>query len=146
MPNIASVLKAEIARVARKEIRGDSSQLKSASSRYRSDIADLKRRLSALERQVTALSKRGNARNEASDASTDSDAVHRWRPEGFKKLRAKLGLSANDMGKLLGCSDQSVYKWEDGKTRPRSAQLETIAQVRKLGKREAMKQLAAGQE
>jgi hypothetical protein len=45
MPNIATALKAEIARVARKEIKIETEALKSASSRYRSEIAALKRQV-----------------------------------------------------------------------------------------------------
>jgi len=49
MSNIASVLKDEIARVARKEIRRETSSLKKASTGYRSQIAALKRQLLELE-------------------------------------------------------------------------------------------------
>lgn len=45
MANIASFLKSEISRIARKEIRAETETLKKASSQYRSDIAALKRRL-----------------------------------------------------------------------------------------------------
>ena len=57
MPNIASVLKEEIARVARKEVRSETENLKKASAQYRSEIATLKRRVTALEQQVTRLGK-----------------------------------------------------------------------------------------
>ncbi len=57
MPNIATVLKEEIARVARKETRADTQQLKKASAHYRSDIATLKRRIAALEKLVGRLGK-----------------------------------------------------------------------------------------
>jgi len=46
------------------------------------------------------------------------------------------------MGTLLGVSAQSIYHWETGKTKPRQSQLAAIAAVRKMGKREAMAQLA----
>ena len=52
MPNIAAVLKAEIARVARKEVRGAVESLRKATSAHRSEVAALKRRLLELERQV----------------------------------------------------------------------------------------------
>ena len=52
MPNIAAVLKEEIARVARKELRGDTARFKKASAQYRSDIAALKRRITELEKQL----------------------------------------------------------------------------------------------
>jgi DNA-binding transcriptional regulator YiaG len=46
------------------------------------------------------------------------------------------------MGRLLGCSGQSVYKWEDGKVRPRANNMPAIAAVRKMGKRVARAKLA----
>ena len=45
MPNIASVLKDEILRLARKEVRSELEGLKKASGQYRSDIASLKRQV-----------------------------------------------------------------------------------------------------
>ena len=50
MPNIASVLKDEILRLARKEVRTATEGLKKASAAYRSDIAGLKRQVAALAR------------------------------------------------------------------------------------------------
>ena len=67
----------------------------------------------------------------------------RFRVAGFANLRKKWGLSAAEMGQLLGVSAQSVYHWESGKSRPRAAQLAAIAAVRGLGKREVAARLAA---
>ena len=46
------------------------------------------------------------------------------------------------MGLLLGVSGQSIYHWEAEKSRPRQAQLQAIAALRKIGKREAKRKLA----
>ncbi len=51
MPNIATVLKSEIARIARKEVRAETLQIKKQSTNYRSQIASLKRQVAALELQ-----------------------------------------------------------------------------------------------
>jgi DNA-binding transcriptional regulator YiaG len=59
-----------------------------------------------------------------------------------KKLRAKLELSTSEMGRLIGCSGQFVYKWEDGKARLRAKDLPVIAAVRKMRKRDAAAKLA----
>ena len=61
---------------------------------------------------------------------------------GFAALRKKLGLSATDMGKLIGVSGQSVYHWETGKTKPRASQLLAISAVRKMGKKEVAAKLS----
>lgn len=143
MPNIAAVLKSEIARVARKENKSGGGALKRASAQYRADIAALKRRVTVLERQIAKVSKSTQRSIPLSAPEADLDeGAYRWRPDGFKKLRAKLGLSASDMGKLIGCSGQSIYKWEDGKARPRAKHLPAIAAARKMGKREVVAKLA----
>ena len=58
-------------------------------------------------------------------------------------MRKKLGLTANEMGALIGVSGQSIYKWEQGKAKPRASQLKTISAVRKMGKREVAQKLAS---
>lgn len=145
MPNIASILKAEIARVARKEVRAETLQLKKAVSAYRTQIAMLKRRAQAVEQQLRVLGKRGPKAAPAA-ASHDDGGVppsFRFSAKGLKSHRKRLGLSAHDCGLLLGASGQSVYKWEDGKARPRARHLPAIASLRTLGRKDAAKMLAS---
>ena len=144
MPNIASVLKEEIARVARKEIRASTDSLASASSRYRSDIAALKKKIAELERAVARLQK-GSARETKATASdgAGADSNFRFSAKSMISQRQRLGLSAADMGKLLGVSGQSVYKWEEGSARPRKSHFAAIAAMRQMGRREAAEKLAA---
>ena len=52
MPNIASVLKAEIVRLARKELRTEVESIRKALAAARAESAALKRRVSELERSV----------------------------------------------------------------------------------------------
>jgi DNA-binding transcriptional regulator YiaG len=137
MPNIASLLKQEIVRISRKEVRAETRKLKTASTQYRSDIAALKRRIQSLEQQIRNLSKRAAGSSSASAAPKAEAAGLRFSAKGFATQRARLGLSAADMARLLGVSGQSVYKWEDGKARPRASQLPAIAKLRGMGKRQA---------
>ncbi len=142
MPNIASVLKEEIARVARKEGRAETQQLKKSSAHFRADIAALKRRIAALEQLVARLGKA--AGKNTATASTDQQAgSFRFSASGLLAQRKRLGLSAAEAGRLLGVSDQSVYKWENGKTRPRASQFSAIAELRSLSKKQAAARLTA---
>jgi DNA-binding transcriptional regulator YiaG len=141
MPNIASILKSEIARVARKEVRGGTQHLHKAVTSYRSEIAALKRRAQALEQQLRRLSK-GHVNGKAAAAAPPSDDGEvipgfRFSAKGLASHRKRLGLSAHDCGLLLGASGQSIYKWEDGKARPRAKHLPAIAALRKLGRKQA---------
>ncbi|MEP6791541.1 MAG: helix-turn-helix transcriptional regulator [Ramlibacter sp.] len=141
MPNIASVLKDEIARVARKENRGETQGLKKASAQYRSDIAALKRRVQALEQMVRRLGKAGARKSTAALAQEESGTALRFSAKGLAAQRRRLGLSAAAVATLLGVSGQSVYKWEDGKTRPRASQIAAIATLRKMSRKQAAARL-----
>ena len=143
MPNIAAVLKEEIARVARKELRGDTARFKKASAQYRSDIAALKRRITELEKQLGKLSRQSRKAGAKADAPAAGRSSLRFSAKGLAAQRKRLGLSAAQVAALLGVSGQSIYKWEDGKARPRASQLPAIASLRTMGKREANARLAA---
>lgn len=144
MANLASMLKSEIARVARRELRAELQGLKKASASYRGEIARLKRRVAALERQVKRLA--AGSRREAAataDEAQDADQKLRFSAKGLASQRKRLGLSAEAFGALIGASGQSVYKWESGRIRPRASHLPRIAELRTIGKREAAARLEA---
>ncbi len=141
MPNIASILKSEISRVARKEVRGETQALKKANAQYRSDIAELKRRLLALERQVKRVGKVA-AKAAPAEQEEETGPNIRFSAKGFAAQRQRLGLSAAALAQILGVSALSVYKWEGGKARPRAKQLAAIAGLRGMGKKEAAARLA----
>ena len=140
MTNLATTLKAEIARIARKEIRGEVESLKKAVATYRSEIAALKRRAQGLELQVRRLSRAG-AKAEPAARAEDSAKVKRFSAKGFAKHRQRLGLSAADCGLLLGASGQSIYNWESGDARPQARHLAALAAFRDLGKKAALAHL-----
>ena len=146
MPNVASVLKEEIARVARKEIRASTDSLAAASSRYRSDIAILKKKITELERAIAKLQKGSPFRSTPPAPDGGEGSGFRFSAKSMLSQRKRLGLSAADVGKLLGVSGQSVYKWEEGTARPRKTQFAAIASMRQMGRREAAKKLAAVNE
>lgn len=141
MPNIASVLKSEIARVARKELRDETTSLKKASSAHRADIAELKRSVRTLQQEVRRLS-RLLAQASRSDAPAEPSATRlRFSASGLRAQRNRLGLTASECGLLIGVSGQSIYLWETERARPKDSHLPAIAALRKMGKKEAAKQL-----
>lgn len=139
MPNIASALKAEILRIARKTIRDETSSLKKTIAPYRSEIAALKRRTQALEQQLKR-SQKAVSRVAAPRPAPEPPSV-RFSAKGLAKHRQRLGLSAVDFGTLIGASGQSIYKWEEGTSRPRQKNLAAIAAIRLIGKKEAAARL-----
>ena len=111
MPNIAAVLKEEIRRLAKKEIKAQVGTTKQAVAKYRSDIAKLKRSLSQQEREIKLLKKQ---QGQPQAEEEPSESV-RFSARSVKAQRSRLGLSAADYGKLVGVSGLTIYNWEHGK-------------------------------
>jgi DNA-binding transcriptional regulator YiaG len=140
MPNIAGVLKEEIRRLAKKEIKAQVGSTKQAVAKYRSEIASLKRQLGQQEREIKLLKKQQGQQGQP-QAEEESESV-RFSARSVKAQRSRLGLSAADYGKLVGVSGLTIYNWEHAASRPRKAQLAALVAVRGIGKREALKKLA----
>ncbi len=114
--NIGIVLKQEITRLSRREIRSELQATKKASAQYRRNMAALKRQVASLESQMGQLQRRALAKPAIAIAPTSGKA--RFVAKGLKSQRARLGLSAADYGRLVGVSAQSVYNWEQGALKP----------------------------
>lgn len=144
MPNIATVLKSEISRIARKELRSEAEGLKKTIASQRSDLATLKRRVQDLEKALRLVARMAASpkRSEQGADEKDEGGQFRFRAAGMATNRKRLGLSAADFGLLVGASGQSVYAWETGKAKPRAQNLAAIAALRGVGKREVTKKLA----
>jgi DNA-binding transcriptional regulator YiaG len=140
MPNIATLLKQEITRLARREVNAQTKAIRKANAQYRRDIAQLKRQAAALSKQVAYLERQEQrqASKKALAASTDGK---RFSARGLKAHREKLGISAADYATLVGVTAQTIYSWEQGKSKPRAGQFAALVGVRDLGQREALKRL-----
>lgn len=143
MPNIANVLKEEIRRLARKEIKAQVATTRRAAVQHRRDIAELRRQLRAQERLLARL--QSQEPDQAAEEPAEDDGVprnSRFSARSVRAQRRRLKLSAEEFGKLLSVSALTVYNWEKGKARPRRSQFARLIAIRTLGRREALQRLA----
>ena len=141
MPNLAATLKEEIQRLAKKEIKAQTSSTKQAVAKYRREIASLKRQVREQEKKIAFLAAQEQKRLGQPKATGESVEGIRFSARSVKAQRERLGLSAANYAKLVGVSGLTIYNWEQGKSRPRKEQLAALAAVRGIGKREAMAKL-----
>jgi len=151
MPNLNTVLNEEIRRLARKEIRSQVGKTQKQVAEQRREIAELKRINADLNRRLNFLEKQEKQRLEQpaepavvvqkDDGTVEPASTARFSPKWLAKHREKLGFSAAEYAKLVGCSPLSIYKWEKGESTPRAAQREALAAVRGIGKREAQQRI-----
>ncbi len=138
MANIASVLKAEISRIARKEARAEVESLKKANAQHRSAIASLRRELASLQKQLKQAQRERTPRV-TKEQTTDHQ--YRFSATRLAAHRAKLGVSAADYGRLIGMSGATVYLWEQGKARPRPEQVQQLGMLKEMSRKVILERL-----
>lgn len=139
MATFSLVFKDEVTRLARKATRGMIDPVRSSATSSRHHIAQMKKEISAMRKELMALRRAVAKVPESTPDAVDGRKL-RFSAKGFATLRAKLGLTRDEMAKLLDCSSSSIYGWERD-TRPREDQLSAISDLRKLGKREVRARL-----
>lgn len=164
MATLANALKEEISRLARKEVRQQTAETARSAAKCEREITELKRQIQDLQQKLSATrtqdasrqpagkkapSRKAAAKQQdgeaagAQSASTKQAARARFSAEGLKKSRERLGLSADNYGRLIGVSGLSIYNWEQGKARPRESSIAALTTIKGIGKREAAKRLEA---
>jgi len=146
MPNLSQILKAEIARISRKETKASVKPLKSAGFILKRTVASLKKRIAALEsenKRLTSLVNDLYEKNAEAQIAEVKDNKVRISSRTVKALRKKLGLSQDGFATLLGVSGQSVYVMEHrgGRLRLRTQTVVKFLSLRGIGKREAARKL-----
>jgi DNA-binding transcriptional regulator YiaG len=146
MSNVVKVLKAEIARISKREAKSATQAIGKSTTWLRKTVADLKKRLSVLEkenRRLTAVMKKLKIESPQKPEAKEGKKA-RFTSRGIKSLRSKLRLSQADLGKLLGTTPHAVYLWEKkiGALNLRDKTKAAVLSVRGLTAREAEQRLA----
>jgi DNA-binding transcriptional regulator YiaG len=146
MSNVVKILKAEIARISKREAKSATKAIGKSNTWLRKTAADLKKRLVLLEKEnkrlVAAMKKFQVEEPQKPDQEEGKKA--RFTSKGILALRKKLRLSQADFGKLLGTTPHAVYLWEKklGALNLRDKTKAAILSIRALGAREAKEKLA----
>jgi DNA-binding transcriptional regulator YiaG len=136
MGKIETVMKSEIVRLTKKELRA-------VCGPVARDVRQLKRVVSGLSRMVASLNRIGrewSAKMQAEKAQLQAPEEEvktaRFSPRLIRTLRTRLGVSQAELGRLIGVSTVSVGSWESGRMRPSASKRAALVAARKLGRRE----------
>jgi len=141
MADLITPLRGEILRLARREIKAQTEALRATVSAHRKDIAALKRENAELRKLLKTEAKQH--RRQPKDVTSGGTGRSRITSKGVVSLRKRLGLSAADLGKLLGVSPATIYIWESKAPTPKPEVMARLAELRTLGKKEVAKRIAA---
>ena len=147
MPNLAKLLREEITRIVRLEIRKPAAALQEESEARSKAIAELQRRIAALEKgRVRPPARRAPAPVMVAGISGETWARARFTGPMIRGLRHRLGITQSELGKLINVSAQSVYQWErkPDRLRFRTKTKAAFIKLRKMGLREIRQHLDEG--
>lgn len=138
MPNLSQMLKQEIGKIARRELRSELLALKSATSKYRAEIATLKRQVAALTHRLVESDRIERMSARIAAVANGDTTKFRYSAKSLIALRRRLGLSRRDFGILLGVSEVTIYNWETKNGRPNKEHIVRIVAARSLTKKQAL--------
>jgi DNA-binding transcriptional regulator YiaG len=145
MPNIAKVLKDEIARIAKHEAKIAVSKPLKTGIANKKALVDIKRRLIQIEKDLQGLQKAMQSCSTQVKAPVEPSGKKEWLSgRGIKALRKKMRVSQAQFAKLIGMNPIAVVRWEKQRGKlgfKKSDTLGKILALRGVGVREAQERL-----
>jgi DNA-binding transcriptional regulator YiaG len=139
MAKIEGIIKSEIMRLAKRQVRAVFRPLKR-------EVWDMRTKLSNLSKGMASLNRMAKELHleevKPIEATPEEVKASRLTPERIQGLRKKLGISQRELGILIGASLGTVAMWEKGKFKPKADKTAALVALRKLKKREVKKLLA----
>lgn len=136
MGKMETVMKSEIVRLARKELRAVCRPLARDVRRLKRMVSQLRTAVLALERVASLWHRQVSSQEMLLRAPEEEVKSARFSAGLIRKLRTRLGLSQQELGTLVGVTPVAVGFWEQGRSRPSEAKRAALVALRKRGKRE----------
>jgi len=141
MAKIESIIKSEIVRLAKHEVRSVYRPIKKEVWALRLKLSNLLKNFTVLDRFAKEATK-GKGTEPKLEASPEEVKASRLTPQRIAGLRKKLGISQRELGVLVGATTGAILSWEKGKFKPQGEKKAALVALRKIRKRDVRKMLA----
>ena len=140
MGKVESIIKSEIIRLAKGEMRKVSIPLGRDVRLLKNTVSQLRKSVLSLERfaanQQKELSKELSKDEIRLEAQPEEIKQSRFSPRLLQSLRKRLGITQKELAILAGVSLGAAHLWETGKFRPKENKMGVLVALRKLNRRE----------
>lgn len=140
MGKVEAIIKSEIVRLAKREMRKVAAPLRRDVRTLKGAVSQLRKTVFNLDRLI-ALHKKEWEKEPPLKAAPEEVETSRISPRLIQSLRRRLGLSQRDLARLAGVTPLAVYQWESGVFKPKKEKKGVLVALRKLGRREAKRLL-----
>ena len=141
MGKVEGVIKSEIVRLAKREVRKISGPLGRNVRSLKSTVSQLRKAVLALQ-QITASQQKELEKGKAVLAAPPEEVKEaRFSPRLIRSLRKHLGITQKELAILTGVTVGAAHLWESGQFKPGMKKKAVMVALRKLGRREVRKLL-----
>jgi DNA-binding transcriptional regulator YiaG len=141
MGKLEGMIKSEIVRLAKREIRKIARPLSRDVRSMRSTVSQLRKTVLALQRLTARQESESRKEKVLLEAAPEEVKKSRFSPRLIHTLRKRLGITQKEMATLTGVTVGAIYQWEQGMFEPRGQKKGMLVALRKLGRREVRKLL-----
>lgn len=141
MGKVEAIIKAEIVRLARKELRQNTRPLGREVRSLKSTVSQLRKTVSGLQRFAAQQAKEMGSEKVELEATPEEMKGSRFSPRLIRSLRKRLGVTQKELAALAKVTVGAIYQWEKGIFEPRGDKKRILVALRRLGRREARKLL-----
>jgi len=136
MGKVESIIKSEIIRLAKGEMRKVSIPLGRDVRLLKNTVSQLRKSVLSLERFAAQKQKELSKREIRLEAPPEEIKQSRFSPRLLQSLRKRLGITQKELAILAGVSLGAAHLWETGKFRPKENKMGVLVALRKLNRRE----------
>ncbi len=141
MGKLEGMIKSEIVRLAKREIRKFSVPLGRDVRFLKNTVSQLRKTVLALGRLTAQQQKELGTGKARLEADPEEVKKSRFSPRLIQSLRKRLGVTQKEMANLAGVTVGAIYQWEKGIFEPRGRKKGTLVALRKLGRRDVRRLL-----
>ena len=139
MGKFDGMIKSEIVRLAKREVRKISVPLARDVWSLKGAVSQLRKTVLVLQR-ITAQQQKELEKGEMPlEAAPEEVKVSRFSPRLIRSLRGHLGITQKELAVLTGVTVGAVHLWESGQFKPSDKKKAVMVALRKLGRREVRK-------
>ena len=141
MGKVEGIIKSEIARLAKREVRKVSVPLGRDVRSLKSVVSQLRRTVLGLQRITASQQKELEKGKKVLEAAPEEVKESRFSPRLIRSLRRHLGITQKELAVLASVTVGAVHLWESGQFKPSMKKKAVMVALRKLGRREVRKLL-----
>ena len=136
MGKVETIIKSEIIRLAKGEMRKVSIPLGRDVRLLKNTVSQLRKSVLSLERFAAHQQKELSKREIRLEAPPEEIKQSRFSPRLLQSLRKRLGITQKELAILAEVTVGAAHLWETGKFRPKDNKMGMLVALRKLNRRE----------